>query len=79
MDAKTYVEKSDVEIATMNEKSNFIGLILLWAGLIHVLYFLFMTILVSTTYWWGFVAGILLIGVGEIVTLLQKIYATTKR
>lgn len=79
VDVKAYIERSDAEIAAENEKSNLIGTILLWAGLPITTFFLIMTLFVYSTYWPGVAAGLVVAGIGEIISLLQKIYVNTKR
>jgi len=71
--------RSKKEIEELNEKSNFIGKILLVVGFIIVLIFIVATIVYDMSYWSGIIWGLIVVGFGEIIELLQKIYVNTKK
>jgi len=71
--------RSKKEIEELNDKSNFIGKVLLVVGFIIILISIIVTIIYDMSYWTGIIWGLIVVGFGEIIDLLQKIYVNTKK
>jgi len=71
--------RSKKEIEELNERSNFVGKTLLVIGFIIILISIIVTIVYDMSYWSGIIWGLIVVGFGEIIELLQKIYVNTKK
>ena len=74
---RTTNEKKEIE--ELNERSNFVGKTLLVIGFIIILISIIVTIVYNMSYWSGIIWGLIVVGFGEIIELIQKIYVNTKK
>lgn len=71
--------QSKKEIEELNDKSNIVGKSLSVVGFIIILISIFATVFYNLLYLYGIVSGLIIVGFGEIINLLQKIYVNTKK